>query len=212
MKNVILSLSCLLGLLYSGCMTTSDLEDSGVAPDTLYETGLGWLRNKKPERAETVFRKLLSIKPDYTDAYIQLGYTYYSLYEQYLTSSEYQKEAPKLYNQSYNCFKEGIKRKPEDPQSYAGLGRLEFTARRFEEAVKYLLNARKFTMPYELDMEAVICYDLGRCYLELGRYKEAIEELQGYLEVVPTGNAHDSVKAAIAKIEKMMQESTPKKP
>lgn len=212
MKNIVLSLICLLGLLCFNCTTTPDLEDSGVTPEALYEIGLGWLMNKQPQRAEVVFRKLIEIKPDCADAYIQLGYTYYFLYEQYLASTQYKQQAPGYYNLAYNCFKEGIKRKPEEPQSYAGLGRLEFTAGRYEEAVKCLLNARKFTFPGDLDMEAVIYYDLGRCYLELGRYKEAIEEYKGYIEVMPVGHEHDAVEAAITKIEKLMQESRPKKP
>ncbi|MFH1226958.1 MAG: tetratricopeptide repeat protein [Planctomycetota bacterium] len=204
MKKTLFYIMGLLILVYCGCSSTSDTDLEGFKAEDYYDLGLSWLKNKKPQSAEVVFRKAIALKPDYADAYIKLGFTYYYLYEQYLASSEYKNDAPKYYNLSYNCLKEGLKLKPDDPECYTGMGRLEFAGGRYEKAVDYLLKARDNNPIENFDVEATICYELGRCYIEMGKYAEALKEYQNYLDVVPLSEDQGGVKAAMKYLEEQL--------
>ncbi|MFA5795355.1 MAG: tetratricopeptide repeat protein [Candidatus Brocadiia bacterium] len=204
MKKVILLAAVLIILTYCGCGGTPDADLSGLKAEDFYELGLSWLNNKQAQRAEMVFRKAIALKPGYADAYIKLGYAYYFMYEQFLASTEYKDDAPKYYNLSYNCFKEGAKYKPDDPECYTGLARLELAGGRYENAVKYLLIARGNNPVDDIDMEATICYELGRSYVELGKLAEALKEYKTYLDVAPLGEEQEDAKMAIKYLEEQL--------
>lgn len=208
-------LACLFILVcvcFSGAACSSsesDIDRAGLTAEEYYDLGMNWMVNKRPERAEIVFRKAISMKPNFAEAYIKLGYAYYFMYEQYTTSSEYKQKASEYYNLSYNCLQEGLKYKPEDPECHAGLGRLAIVAGRYDQAIKHLLDARQYTLPGEVDMEEIISYELGRCYFEQGKYQESLKEYKEYIEIAAPGTEYDLVKKAIDEIEKLVKEPAP---
>ncbi|MBI4713007.1 MAG: hypothetical protein HY762_06885 [Planctomycetes bacterium] len=193
--------------LISSCGGGPNYDRSGLTAETYCELGISWLKNRHPDRAETVLLKAIELKPHYGEAYTQLGYAYYFLYEQRIVSEKYRQEAEKYYNLSYNCFNEGLKYRSDNPLAYAGLGRLAIAANQHQKAVEHLLKARELMDPMDFETEAIIDYDLGKSYLALEMYPQALAEFKNYLQVVPSGEEHDNILIVVKQIEKQLAES-----
>ncbi len=72
---------------------------------------------------------------------------------------------------------------------------LRYQEARFEDAVELLVEAR------DLYDEAVISYNLGRAYEELGRFAEAAEAFRHYLERAPDAQDRRLVEARIERLD-----------
>jgi len=154
-------------------------------------------------RAEAQYLRAIEIDPACAAAYNRLGYIYYIYYEKALWDNKPAAEAIRHYNYSSNCFLHALKYRPDYVESYIGLSILEFCARRYDKAIDYLLNAR--VIPTEdKSLKAQIHLQLGRCYNALERFREAYDELEGYLKIFPKGEEADNVRKTLEDIRRTL--------
>ncbi|MDI6786859.1 MAG: hypothetical protein QME51_00600 [Planctomycetota bacterium] len=194
----------LLVLILSSCASSPPPTDrSGFTAMEHYNFGLSYLDDNDLERAEQSFLKAIELNNKFGDAYIQLGMVYYILYEK-VASSNNDEMITKNYNLAYNCLQNGLKYSTRNPRGYTLSARLQIIRGQINNAITNLLKAKDFTGPDEIEVDALISYELGNCYLAIGRLPEALEEYKGYLNLVPAGAQHDDIKQIVKEIEKQL--------
>ncbi|MBI5777959.1 MAG: tetratricopeptide repeat protein [Planctomycetes bacterium] len=195
-----------LFLLFTvSCASDSRVDRIGFSALQHYNLGLDWLGANKLENAEVSFQKALQLDDKFGDAYIQLGLIYYVLYEREVSLNSDRDAISKYYNQSYNCLQKGLKYSPKNPSAYTGFARLQMIGRQIDGAVANLLKARELATPENISIDAIICYELGNCYLSQGKYQNAVKEYKNYLQLVPDGPERDNVSSLIKEIESQLE-------
>ncbi|MEW6027141.1 MAG: tetratricopeptide repeat protein [Planctomycetota bacterium] len=189
----------------AGCASDVRKDRSGFSALDHYNFGLNWLASNELQRAEVSFQRTLELDDSFGDAYTQLGLIYYILYERETNIGGNREAISKYYNQSYNCLRNGLKYNSKNPVAYTGIARLQIINRQFDGAVANLLKARELTTPDNISTDAVICYELGNCYLAQGRRQEALAEYKNYLQLIPDGAERANIENLIRELEEQLE-------
>lgn len=197
-------------LFFTDCASDSYRDRSGFSAIDHYNFGVNWLESNELQRAEISFQKAIELDDKLGDAYIQLGLIYYVLYEREADFNSNRDIISKHYNQSYNCFQNGLKYNPKNPLAYTGVARLQIIGRQFDGAVINLLKARDLVKPDDISTDIIICYELGNCYLAQGKHQQALVEYKNYLQLLPAGPEHDNVNNLVKEIEKQIEDDPSK--
>ncbi|MHC4645165.1 MAG: tetratricopeptide repeat protein [Planctomycetota bacterium] len=137
-----------------------------------------WERGLAAEGTQS-YRKAISLKPDYLDAYRNLGLV--------LVEQRRLNEAAAHYNKAVSIF-------PEDAGLYEGLGLTLFEQAKFNEAVEQYRKA------LEIDPNLANIHDnLGRALFNLGQPSEARKHFSTALELNPEDSmAHNNMGSLLA--------------
>ena len=114
--------------------------------------------------AVEAFQKAIDLKPDYIDAYVNLGVVYINL-------SMYQKAAEVL--------REAVRLDPNYAEALLKLGLAYAMAKEYRAAVNVLKKAA------DINMDARAYYALGMSYVGLNMYSEGIKALDSSLDLDP---------------------------
>jgi len=204
-EGFVFSAVWLLIFFLAGCASDSRKDRSGFSAVDHYSFGLNWLEANELPRAEASFQKAIELDDKFGDAYIQLGVIYYVLYEREIGVSTNRDTISRYYNQAYNCFQDGLKYSPKNPLAFTGVARLQIIGRRFDAAIVNLLQARELARPDDISTDAIICYELGNCYLAQGKRQEALAEYKNYLQLLPAGSESSNISDLITEIEKQLE-------
>ena len=105
------------------------------------------------DKAECLFRRVLSLKPDYADGHNNLGYLFQKL---------------KRYDEAEACYRQALSLKPDYIEAHNNLGILFLELKRHEEAEACYRQALSLKPDY-----ADALNNLGNLFQELKRYDEA---------------------------------------
>lgn len=192
----------LLLLIMVSCKSTKEDEIKKEKLAGYLDRGDMYYKIADYKRAENQYLYALSIDPENIEALIRLGNIYYVTYESYLLQKD-QSKALHYWNTSFNCFNEIIKHKPDYPEPYLMMARLNYCVNKLEESIKLLKKI--FSMPSaDVITKAIAHKELGRAYNKQENFTEALKEFKEYLRILPDADDSDSVRLAIRMIEKNM--------
>jgi tetratricopeptide (TPR) repeat protein len=195
--------------LFVSC-SLQPLDKSGFSAQDHYKFGLDRIESRDFQRAEFSFKKAIELDSNFGDAYVQLGFVYYILYEKEVAATKNPETLSNYYNSSYNCYTKGLKCGSKNPQAYTGIARLHEISKQFDKAITNLLKAQELTKPDDISTETIIHFELGHCYLAQEKYNEALAEYKEYLNLIPTGQEHENIETVIKEIEKQLGINSPK--
>ncbi|MHA2657337.1 MAG: tetratricopeptide repeat protein [bacterium JZ-2024 1] len=170
-----------------------------TSAEGLYARGLPFLFEENYEKALDYFQKTVEKKPDYADAYFQIGYCLDELgrypeavkaYKQAIRIKRDYAEAhynlgvvyDKLgrYLEAVKAYKQAIRIKPDFAEAHYNLGGVYDELGRYPEAVEACKQAIRIKPDF-----AGAHYNLGTVYGKLGRYPEAVEALKQAIRIKP---------------------------
>lgn len=137
----------------------------------------------QPVPADQAFRKSIEIKPQYSAAFVSLGHMYIDYGHA---------------NVAMSVMDAGVKINETDPQMWAGLGRAYYDLNKPDESV----DAYKKAKAIDPDMTDVL-YGLGMAYADKRDRKNAVENLQSFLQKAGNEVPEDRKKAANNTIARM---------
>jgi tetratricopeptide (TPR) repeat protein len=121
---------------------------------------------------------------------------------------------PTYYSQAEAAFKKAIELKPDDYNALAGIGSLDLSRHRFDEALEWGKKAQA-VRPQKPFAYGV----MGDAYIELGRYAEAVDTFQQMVDLRPdqasysrvsyARELHGDVPGAIEAMEKAITAGSP---
>jgi tetratricopeptide (TPR) repeat protein len=118
-------------------------------------------QNQRLKLAVESFKRAISLKPDYYDAYLHLGYSYDGL---------------KNYGLALEAYKEAARLKPSDYTPYYMIGQTYYAFHRYGEAITFYLEAEDIYRNSVGEPHAGIIESLGVAYLESGDRKSALAQ------------------------------------
>jgi len=98
---------------------------------------------------------------------------------------------PTYYSQAETAFKKAIELKPDDYNALAGIGSLDLSRHRFNEALEWGRKAQA-VRPQKPFAYGV----MGDAYIELGRYTEAVDTFQQMVDLRPDQASYSRVSYA----------------
>jgi tetratricopeptide (TPR) repeat protein len=139
------------------------------------DRGVMLFHRRELAAAEVEFRKALDIRPDFAEAYNNLG----------LTLSDLGKK-----EESVEAFKKAIDLSPEAPEAYNNLGCLYRIKKDYQQAVELFNQAIAKREDYSLAY-----FNLGVAYEELEKFELAIKAWEKALNLQPT---HEEARRKLA--------------
>ena len=136
-----------------------------------------------PVQADAAFRKSIEIKPQYSPAFVSLGHMYIDYGHA---------------NVAMSVMDAGVKVNAADAQMWAGLGRAYYDLNKPDESI----DAYKKAKAIDPDMTDVL-YGLGMAYADKRDRKNAVENLQAFLQKAGNEVPEDRKKAANNTIARM---------
>jgi len=175
--NRLILLIAILTLLSSGVYAQQP------TAKTFLEIGIQNSENAEYSEAIDEFKHAIQLKPDYDEAYYQMGQAFFNLHR-YDESLESYEKAVKLnpdhadaqfalgiitsmlskYDESINAFKTVIKLNPKYTNAHYSLGNVYFEMENYSDAADAFEQALKIRPKY-----AEARYQLGLCYINLSR-------------------------------------------
>ena len=147
-----------------------EIKDLGKVAEEWLKEGLRLQRGGQYQASIDSYRLAISFKPDFIDAYYNMGIAYGSLQDAGL-----QKVASAI-----GALKQAIRIKPDFIHAYIALGASYIKAEKYEDAIQTLDSAIEYG-PDNPD----IFYYLGLAYRTTGRAGEAIEALKNTVRAQP---------------------------
>ncbi|MFT4714080.1 MAG: type IV pilus assembly protein PilF [Candidatus Azotimanducaceae bacterium] len=166
-----------LALLLSGCVTetigTGPRKNSGDISkqiESYIALGVGYIRNQEYQRAKDNLSRAIKLDPGSAHAHTMLGYVF---------QLEGENEAAEQY------FRKAIKLDPNYSLARNNFGAFLFGLQRYEEAAAQL---RKASEDRIYAKRSQVFENLGMCYKELNRKKEAEEAFTRSIQLNPAQN------------------------
>lgn len=174
----------------------------------LNEEGKRLIESGDFENAINTFQKAIRLKPDYADAYNNIGVVF-DRQDNYEKALEFYKEAIRIdmnhfkahfnsgivyfnlkqYGKAVEAFKEAIKIRPDYADAYFGLGVIYSILgddKKKIEAFKKVVDLFNKSIKSGLSSSESLRWDfLGGSYSELGQYDKAIEALKEAIKIKP---------------------------
>jgi tetratricopeptide (TPR) repeat protein len=150
-------------------------------PEAHNSLAIEYLRLGKPEEALSALEKSIELDPDRASTHRNIAQLYLS------------RQQP---IDAINALERSLELEEVNGFSLMLLGEAYLALNEHGVALEYFESASR------IGPEAHSHLGLGRCYLQLGRYEEALVEFRGFLENEPEGERADSVRHVLALIEK----------
>ncbi len=148
-----------------------------------YRMGALFEKLDQPQKADQAFRKSIELRPTYSLAFVSLG----NMYIDYGFA-----------NVGHLVLETGTKVNDKDGGMWNGLGRAQLSLNKPTEAVESFKKAKA------LDPEMVdVLFGLGMAYAELRNRKEAVENLQAFMQKAGNDTPEDIKQAAQNTIARM---------
>jgi len=142
------------------------------------------IEKRKYSEVRETCRKVLKLKPENAMAYHFLGKSYYN---------------EGLYNEAFEYYTKHVKLKPESYGGYNNLGLSLAMQNRFDEAIENFSQSIHIS-PYLLPEPY---YNLAHALRKLGRFEEALRQLQKAREIFPdVKEVEEELKKVLAEKEK----------
>lgn len=161
---------------------SNNTSDSSVLATSLYQEGLRYLGAGDYEQAVKALNQSIRLKPNDAIVYLKLGLAYSALHK---------------YKEAVSGLKMAIRINPEivNAEAYYYLGYSYSERGNHKDALEAFKQALYLTRAEVIDKDETeaqsfpaleqIHYSLGRSYLNLGRYQEAIKELNEAVKLNP---------------------------
>jgi tetratricopeptide (TPR) repeat protein len=150
-----------------------------------YRSGVLYERLDKPEEADKAYRKSIEIKPKYSAAFVNLG----NMYVDYGHA-----------NVAMSVLEIGTKVNEKDAAMWNGLGRALHSLNKPQEAIEAFKKAKAINP----DMVDVL-FGLGMAYADTYQRKEAVENLQAFIQRAGQDVPEDRKKAANNTMARMQE-------
>ncbi len=141
-----------------------------------YRTGALYEKLDQPQKADQAFRKAIELRPTYSASFVSLG----NMYIDYGHA-----------NVGQAVLEIGTKINEKDAHMWNGLGRAQYALNKPTEAIESFKKAKAI----DPDMVDVL-YGLGMAYAETRNRKEAVENLQAFLQKAGNDTPEDRKRAA----------------
>jgi tetratricopeptide (TPR) repeat protein len=158
--------------------------------DCYYNIGFAEAQRKENDKAEAAVKKALEQKPDYIEAYNGLA-TVYNAQKKFDLASEASQKAASLAATAGGPSAAG------GVDALYNQGVIAWNAGKAEDAKKAFEEALKIDPKH-----ANSHYQLGMCYINLGKMTEAVTEFEAYLQNAPDGQYAAQVKAMVGQLKK----------
>jgi tetratricopeptide (TPR) repeat protein len=132
---------------------------------TFFEIGVKKSENAEYSEALDAFKQAIKLKPDYAEAYYNLGHIYFNLHR---------------YTEAADAYKAAVKAKPAYVEAYISLGIVSSMLSRYDEAIEALKKAVKIN-----PKSAEAFYNLGNIYSEFDKTEEAVEAFRQAVKIKP---------------------------
>ncbi len=159
-------------------------------PDCYYNIGYAQAQKKDYPKAEEAFKKAIELKADYVEAYYGLA-TIYNAQKKFDEAQEVSQKAAAL------AAAAGGPGGAASVDALYNQGVIAWNAGKAEDAKKAFEEALKADPKH-----ANSHYQLGMCFLNLGKMPEAVAEFESYLEFAPDGQYAAQAKAMVAQLKK----------
>ncbi|MFQ6082465.1 MAG: tetratricopeptide repeat protein [Candidatus Aminicenantia bacterium] len=140
-------------------------DDFFTTSEGFYLKGIAHIIGEQRLEAIQCFEKTISLKPENSDAYFQLGFLYSRAGEN---------------EKALNAYQEASKLNPSNYKAYFGLGMVYLKLNQYEKAIPPLAQCTKINPEFP---DAY--YNLALSYEQTGRYETAAEIYQKFIEVNP---------------------------
>ena len=158
--------------------------------DCYYNIGYAEAQKKDYPKAEEAFKKAIELKPDYVEAYNGLA-TVYNAQKKFDDAQTASQKAASLAVATGGASAGG------GVDALYNQGVIAWNAGRAEDAKKAFEEALKLDPKH-----ANSHYQLGMCFINLGKMPEAVAEFESYLQVAPDGQYTTQAKALVAQLKK----------
>ena len=188
------------GLIFTGNISDDQQSSDGHDAMFFYELGLKADRAGKYQDAVAAFQRAILLKPDFAEAYNNLGFSYYSIGENrkaleairhaILIDPEMGVAFSNLGNvnialghnkQAISLFKEALRLGLNDAVTHCSLGVAHYRAKHYREAAESFRTAITLNAEY-----AVAHFNLGATYWALKNRELALEQHAWLKEVSPS--------------------------
>jgi tetratricopeptide (TPR) repeat protein len=169
-------------------------EAIGIMPtcyDCFYNVGYAYAQKKEYDKAEEAFKKAIEQKPDYVEAYNGLA-TIYNAQKKFDQAQEASQKAATLAaaGGAASGGAAGVDALYNQGVIAWNAGKAEDAKKAFEEALK--------VDPKHANSH----YQLGMCYINMGKMPEAAAAFEAYLANAPDGQYAAQVKAMLPQLKK----------
>jgi tetratricopeptide (TPR) repeat protein len=158
--------------------------------DCYYNIGFAEAQKKDYPKAEEAFKKAIELRPDYVEAYNGLA-TVYNAQKKFDDAQAASQKAAELAVASGGAGAAG------GVDALYNQGVIAWNAGKAEDAKKSFEEAIKLDPKH-----ANSHYQLGMCFINLGKMPEAVAEFESYLQVAPDGQYAGQAKAMVAQLKK----------
>jgi len=148
-----------------------------------FRQGVLFEKLDQPQKADTALRKAVELRPNYSPSFVTLG----NMYIDYGHA-----------NVGQAVLEIGTKINDKDAAMWNGLGRAQYNLNKPNEAIESFKKAKAI----DPDMVDVL-YGLGMAYAEVRNRKEAVENLQAFLQKAGNDTPEDRKKAAQNTVARM---------
>lgn len=143
----------------------ASIKDIDTAVFRLFETTLEVIKLKKYEDAKKFLNEIIKFKPDFSDAYFQLGNVF---------------AAQNKAEEAFKNFKKAIDLEPTFFEAYNNLGTLFYDLKRTEEAVSYYEKAIELRPQAHFTLRSC-----AGCLALIGQQQKAVMYYKKALEIAP---------------------------
>jgi Flp pilus assembly protein TadD len=162
--------------------------------DCFFNLGVGHANKKQWAEAEAAFKKAIELKPDYSNAHMQLAGAYNAQRKFDLAAEESALAA------KYSTGADGAAGGGGNAEALYNQGVALFNGQKFAEAKTAFEGATKADPKL-----ALAHYQLGMTSLNLGDFALAVSSLEQYLALDPNGAKAAEVKASLPALQKMVK-------
>jgi len=135
--------------------------DKGFAPAYIALATI-YMNKGDDKRAIGLYRRLLSIRPNYPLAMNNLAYIY--------------AEKGERLNFALDLIREAVKKDPKNPKFLDTLGWVYYKRKEYKKAISFLKQA------LSISTQAIIYYHLGKAYIKLGKMDKARKAFRKLME------------------------------